>query len=94
MMMRKRMKSLQNGIKVLMRMKILMKKKQLSQFGIKKRRRMNMILMSTWLICKRKKMSGKKSPPACMKKWSTHGGSHKRRLYFLKRWTTTHLLIQ
>nr|QJC63527.1 hypothetical protein [Cacao swollen shoot virus] len=55
---------------------------------------MNMILMSTWLICKRKKMSGKKSPPACMKKWSTHGGSHKRRLYFLKRWTTTHLLIQ
>nr|QJC63509.1 hypothetical protein [Cacao swollen shoot virus] len=82
-------------MKVPMRMKILMKKKQLSQSGIKKKKT-NMILISTWLICKRKKMSGKKSPLDCKKKqkWSIHGGSHRWRLYFLKRWTTTHLLIQ
>nr|QJC63499.1 hypothetical protein [Cacao swollen shoot virus] len=55
-----------------------------------------MILMLTWLIYRRKKMSGKRSPPACKKKrrWSIHGESHEWRLYFLKRWTTPHLLIQ
>nr|QJC63597.1 hypothetical protein [Cacao swollen shoot virus] len=58
------MKSLQNG------MKVLMKKNQVSQFGIrkKKKKKMNTIPTSIWLIYKRKKMSGKKSPPVYKKK--------------------------
>nr|ASG91854.1 ORFX [Cacao swollen shoot virus] len=84
------MKSLQNG------MKVLMKKDQVRQFGIrkKKKKKMNMIPTSIWLIYKRKKMSGKKSPPAYKKKWkwNIHGGGHRRRQYSLKQLTIHHLV--
>nr|ASG91875.1 ORFX [Cacao swollen shoot virus] len=83
------MKSLRNG------MKILMKKYQVSQFGIrKKKKKMNTIPTSIWLIYKRKKMSGKKSPPVYKKKWkwNIHGGGHRRRQYSLKQLTIHHLV--
>nr|QJC63607.1 hypothetical protein [Cacao swollen shoot virus] len=86
------MKSLQNG------MKVLMKKDQVSQFGIrkKKKKKMNTIPTSIWLIYKRKKMSGKKSPPVYKKKWkwNIHGGGHRRRQYSLKQLTIHHLVTQ
>nr|QJC63592.1 hypothetical protein [Cacao swollen shoot virus] len=86
------MKFLQNG------MKVLMKKDQVSQFGIrkKKKKKMNTIPTSIWLIYKRKKMSGKKSPPVYKKKWkwNIHGGGHRRRQYSLKQLTIHHLLTQ
>nr|CAE81286.1 hypothetical protein [Cacao swollen shoot virus] len=84
------MKSLQNG------MKVLMKKDQVRQFGIrkKKKKKMNMIPTSIWLIYKRKKMSGKKSPPVYKKKWkwNIHGGGHRLRQYSLKQ-LTIHRLV-
>nr|ASG91865.1 ORFX [Cacao swollen shoot virus] len=84
------MKSLQNGIKV------LMKKDQVSQFGIRKKKKMNTIPTSIWLIYKRKKMSGKKSPPVYKKKWkwNIHGGDHRRRQCSLKQLTIHHLVTQ
>nr|QJC63547.1 hypothetical protein [Cacao swollen shoot virus] len=83
------MKSLQNG------MKVLMKKDQVSQFGIRKKK-MNTIPTSIWLIYKRKKMSGKKLPPVYKKKWkwNIHGGGHRRRQYSLKQLTIHHLVTQ
>nr|ASG91897.1 ORFX [Cacao swollen shoot virus] len=84
------MKSLQNG------MKVLIKKDQVSQFGIRKKKKMNTIPTSIWLIYKRKKMSGKKSPPVYKKKWkwNIHGGGHRRRQYSLKQLTIHHLVTQ
>nr|CAE81280.1 hypothetical protein [Cacao swollen shoot virus] len=84
------MKSLQNG------MKVLMKKDQVRQLGIrkKKKKKTNMIPTSIWPIYKRKKMSGKKSPPVYKKKWkwNIHGGGHGRRQYSLKQLTIHHLV--
>nr|ASG91887.1 ORFX [Cacao swollen shoot virus] len=57
---------------------------------------MNTIPTFIWLIYRRKKMSGKKSPPVYKKKWkwNIHGGGHRRRRYSLKQLTIHHLVTQ
>nr|ASG91849.1 ORFX [Cacao swollen shoot virus] len=68
----------------------------MSQSGIRRKKKMNTILTYIWLICRRKKISGKKSPPLYKRKgnWNTHGGGHRRRQRSLRLLTTHHRSTQ
>ncbi|AAA03172.1 ORFx [Cacao swollen shoot Togo B virus] len=79
-------KLLQNG------MKAQMKKDPQNPYGIKKKKKMNMIPMSIGHTYKRRKMSGKKSQLVSGKKWSTQKDDHKQRWRSLKQSTILHLV--